>query len=45
MPCCIMLARIFLRKDLASLSTLRLMVDSCTPSMRAISASVRPSRK
>ena len=28
MPCWIMLARIFLRKDLASLSTLRLIVDS-----------------
>ena len=37
-------ATIFLRNDLASLSTLRLMVDSCTPTMRATSASVRPSR-
>jgi hypothetical protein len=26
------------------LSNLRLIVDSCTPNMRAMSASVRPSR-
>src|SRR4029077_2880097 len=44
MACLIMPATIFLRKVLASLSTLRLMVDSCTPNMRATSAKVRPSR-
>src|SRR5579863_1049629 len=38
-------AKICLRNNLASLSTLRLMVDSCTPRVRAISAKVRSSRK
>jgi hypothetical protein len=36
--------RICFRKALASLSTFRQMLDSCTPSIRAISARVRPSR-
>ena len=31
-------AKICLRKDLANLSSLRLIVDSCTPKVRAISA-------